>query len=107
MAFFCAKNMELFSLLFSLWALASVCLALIWYIVQQSSVMAQEREKNRELIMSILTTAESERKDLYDRLQAGTLPQYKDYQGEPNNVEDDLEDEPEELEDAKEDLMNG
>jgi len=103
-SFFVENFMSVFPLIFSLWAFASLTLALLWYIVQLQNQIQEEREKNREEREEIRADAESERKNLYDRLMAGTLPQYKEHEPEPNEVieeQDDLVS----LDEAKDDLM--
>lgn len=95
--------MEILIVLFAIYALACTCLALLWYIYKQHEDMFIEREEVRREHAALLTQNEIERRDLYDRIQAGTLPQYKEHVDAPNEVVEE-EDETLSLEDAREEL---
>lgn len=98
--------MEILIVLFAIYTLACVCLGLLWFISKQHDDMYYEREEVRKEHLAYLTQTEIERRDLYDRIQAGTLPQYKEHTEAPNEVVEE-EDETLSLEDAREELENG
>lgn len=96
--------------------IASIVFGFLWYITQLQGTIEwlteqakNEREKlsenYREQLVDQLEIMKSERKDLYDRLQAGTLPQYKEHTDAPNEIEDTTEEETIPLDEAKDDLM--
>lgn len=96
--------------------ISGIVFGFLWYISQLQGTIEwlteqarEEREKlsegYREQLVDQLEIMKSERKDLYDRLQAGTLPQYKEHVDAPNEIEDTTEDETIPLDEAKDDLM--
>lgn len=99
--------------LLAIWLLASLviaaillCVYLIDTIRQDHVAWANERRSfqvEREKMADLYHT---ERRDLYDRLQAGTLPQYKELQDDTPNevvVDDGVVD----LEEAREEIALG
>lgn len=102
--------MELLLILFCIYALACICLGLLWFLYKQYDEAKEERLSLQTFIQNLTTSAEIERRDLYDRIQAGTLPQYKDYKDEPNDVSTYIEDDDGTVpidDDIKEEIMNG
>lgn len=95
-----------YPLIFSLWAMASTILALIWYIWQLNQTFSVEREAMREERENMREAADSERRELYDRIQAGTLENFKLHEEAEQNETDQEEDEIVDLDEAKEDLMS-
>lgn len=96
--------------LLAIWILASLDLALLWYVWTQNEnhfyenrELQAERLKLAEMLYDMQKDMAKERRELYDRLQAGTLPQFKQFEDTPDEEED--EDPVVDLEDAKDDLM--
>lgn len=73
----------------------------LWYVYSHDSDLYEERQR-------ILEMQRQERKDLYDRLMAGSLPAYKEQVDEaPAKPEAPVDDRFVDLEDAREEIVNG
>lgn len=102
-----------------LWIYACTAFGFVWYIWHQGQDQywqlenaREERQKLiaefREQLVDQSEIMSKERKDLYDRLQAGTLTQYKEHAEAPNETNEAIiEDETVPLDEAKEELING
>ena len=96
---------------------ACIVFGFLWYIWHLSEdhyyQLENAREERQKLISSFqeqmadqVEIMTKERKDLYDRIMAGTLPQYKEQADASNETnEASIEDETVDLNEAKEDLM--
>lgn len=97
--------------------IAGIIFGFLWYVSQLQGTIEwlteQSRDEREKLIESFrqqLVDQQEiiahERKDLYDRLMAGTLPQYKEQADLPNETNEAIvEDETVPLDEAKDELM--
>lgn len=115
MAFFCFMDnlLAIYFVLAILLIIASIIFGFLWFfynLMEDSYWNGENSREERKQLMSQflqqLQLMQQERKDLYDRLQAGTLPQYKQHVDEENNSLAEQEDENiVGIEDAKDEIM--
>jgi len=96
--------------------ISGIVFSFLWYVSQLQGTIewlteqAREERENlsesyRQQLVDQIEIMAKERKDLYDRIQAGTLTQYKEHTDAPNEVEDETEDETVSLDEARDDLQ--